>query len=146
MAAKIVRLYCIHLFALIAVAVSTYYPGLDIALALLYIFIIGKEAAAYDLYRIKNVLITATSLHLPGFILVIINLAGISSMDLSSYALFILQYWYIPLIPLISLTSHATAGGIPLYNYILLFLPVLMSLYYYMVWAIKNKPAGAALN
>lgn len=144
MAAKIVRLYCIHFFALIAVAISIYYPGLDIALAILYILIIGKEAAEYDSSTGKNIIITALSLHLPGFILVIINLAGVSFMDLSSYALFILQYWYIPLIPLISLTIHATVGGIPLYNYILIFLPILMSLYYYMVWIIKNKLASAA--
>ena len=144
MAGKILRLYCIHLFAVIAVAVSTYYPGLDIALAILYIIIIGREAAGNTLTRGKS-MITALSLHLPGFVLVMITLSGISQGDLSSYAMFILQYWYIPLIPLISLTSHVSLSGMPLYNFVLLLLPVLMSLYYYMVWELgKNKAARPA--
>ncbi|HPF44163.1 MAG TPA: hypothetical protein PKV15_05640 [Syntrophomonadaceae bacterium] len=125
------RLYSIHFFALIAVALSTYFPGLDIALAVLYIVILGMEAIQSNLPTSKNIII-GSSLQIPGFILAIINLAGIMQWDLSSYALFILQYWYIPLIPLISLISYSTEAGVPLYHYILLGLPVLMSLYYYL--------------
>ncbi len=132
------RLYSIHFFALIAVALSSYFPGLDIALAALYMVILGMEAIQSNLAASKNIII-GSSLHIPGFILAIINLAGIMQWDLSSYALFILQYWYIPLIPLISLVSYSTEAGVPLYHYILLGLPVLMSLYYYLAMLVGKR-------
>jgi len=97
---------------------------------------------------ISEKMIAAISLQLPGLILAIINLMEITQGDLSSYALFILQYWYIPLIPLISLISYTTEAGVPLYHYILLGLPLLMSSYYFTVVQIstKNKSASAADN
>lgn len=123
---------------MIAVALSTYYPGLDLALAFLYIVVLGLEAIQANLPGGKNI-ITGLSLQIPGFILAITNLAGIGQWDLSSYALFILQFWYIPLIPIISLVSASTEAGIPLYHYILLTMPLLMTVYYYLAVLLGEK-------
>ncbi|NLB52125.1 MAG: hypothetical protein GX808_04210 [Syntrophomonadaceae bacterium] len=145
-AAKIFRLYLIHFFALIAVALAAYYPGLDIVLSILYITVLSLEAIYTEL-GVKGKLITAFSLHIPGLVLAAANIAGITQWDLSNYALFILQYWYIPLIPLISLLSFTTETGTPLYHYILLGLPFFMSIYYLVIMQIGiTKSTSASSN
>lgn len=81
----------------------------------------------------------AFSLHLPGIVFTVVSLAKITQWDLSSYTLFILQYWYIPLVPLISMVSLTTKSGVPLYQYILLGTPLLMIIYYLLGLLISER-------
>lgn len=129
----------IHISALFAIALASYYPGLDIVLAILYIIILTVEGLTANFNSFKTRIAAAISLQMPGLILAIFILAKITRWDLSSYSLFILQYWYIPLIPLISLLSFVTEAGIPLYHYILMGLPLLMSIYSLAIMQFSSK-------
>jgi len=101
--------------------------------------VLTAEGLAANFNSFTARIAVASSLQIPGLLLATINLARITQWDLSSYALFILQYWYIPLTPLISLLTFVTEAGIPLYHYILLGLPFLMSVFFGAVMQIGVK-------
>jgi hypothetical protein len=62
------RLYFIHITAIAAGILSTYFPGMDILVALLYLLLIGFEARrAYQLPRWKQSL-TALIWQAPGIL------------------------------------------------------------------------------
>jgi hypothetical protein len=123
-------LYFIHFFAFFAVWFSTYFPGWDIALSVLYLAIIGIESKnSRDLSWGCRV-ISAIIWQAPAIALCVIIITGLSAGGLSNYAIFLLQFWHTPLLPLVSLFPGTLYAGKPVYYYILLGLSFFMVLYY----------------
>jgi len=93
------RLYFLHIFAILAVWLSMYIPGLDFLFAIIYILLIiveGKESVVS--LGASQTLIAALLWQLPGLVL-----AALVMQSLSYNAIFLLEIWVTPLIPVISL-------------------------------------------
>jgi len=131
------KLYIIHGFASLAVWLSTYYPGLDIIVSGIYMVIVGIEAKLIRNRMVKEILLIAVLWQVPGFFLSMVSSIGL--WDLSDYSLFMLQFWYTPLMPLMSVLTAFLHAKKPLYYYLLFIMPLLMSSYYYLL-AVLNKP------
>lgn len=132
----ILRLYLIHIFAFLAVGLSTYYPPWDILLALLYLLIIGIEAHTLKTYTSGSRRVVILAWQGPGILLLLLAISHITTWDLSNYAFFTMLFWYTPLIPFLSLIPGIFWRGWPLYYYCLLSLPLVMMTYHY---ALSNK-------
>ena len=110
-----------------------YFPGLDIILALIYIYLVWKEGS-YCRQRLRRpgVAAVAALWQLPGYFLagsILLPLESVSQF--SYYFIFMLELWDTPLLPLISLLPTWTLLDRPLYYYLLFVLVPAMSLYYY---------------
>jgi len=119
------RLYLIHIFAVIAIWLSTYYPGLDILLAIIYLYIIAREAGFKEDLKWKQAGIVVLLWQLPGLILVLLLL-------INPFAVFFLQIWCTPLLPLLSLIKGIVIGE-KFSHYIVLLCIPLFFIAYYMV-------------
>lgn len=130
MLVNIIRLYFIHITAIAAGILSSYFSGLDIIVAFLYVLIIGIEARrAYQLSRRKQIL-TALIWQAPGLFLAFILITSNNFLGVYEYAIFIIQFWLTPLLGLISLAGVYLYLDKPLYYYLLIYLPLICSLYY----------------
>ncbi len=121
----------IHLFAAIAIWLASYYPGLDIILSLLYLFVISMEAGiTKEKWEKKKILLSWQG---PAMILSLLSIAGLQMADLSNLSFFLLEFWFTPVIPLLSLINPGLILDHPFYYYLLLLMPVLLSAYYYIL-------------
>ena len=136
---RILRLYAIHIFACLAVAVSIYFPSLDVALTLLYFVVIGVEAGMYGHESWPSSILTAIIWQLPGLILSLISIAPAGTWGAANYGFFVLQFWYTPLVPVFSCLSGVTILGKPLYYYLLLAAPAIMLFYYYLLVMVSRR-------
>ncbi|HBQ25306.1 MAG TPA: hypothetical protein DD791_02830 [Syntrophomonas sp.] len=82
----IARLYFIHIFAFLAVAISTYYPPWDIILSMLYLLVIGSEALSLREYASKSRYLIILAWQAPGIILFLLVISHTAIWDLSNYA------------------------------------------------------------
>jgi hypothetical protein len=137
----IARLYFIHIFAFLAVGLSIYYPPWDIVLAVLYLLIIGVEAYSLRNLSIGRQLAITLAWQGPGILLFLGIISGLKVWDLSNYAFFIMQFWYTPLLPFLSLLPRFIWRGSPLYYYGLLTLPFLMAAYHLVIGNIMDTKA-----
>lgn len=133
MVRRILRLYCIHIFACLAIALSMYFPGLDLALAIIYLISIGIEAGLNHSCTRVRVLVIILIWQLPGLILSLTSIAPAGMWGQANYAFFILEFWYTPLVPLLSCLSGWVIQGKPLYYYLLLGAPIIIGGYYYLL-------------
>lgn len=129
----IARLYFIHIFAFLAVGLSTYYPPGDILLALLYLLVIGVEARSLRSFSVRNRWAVILAWQGPGILLLLLVISHTSIWDLSNYAFFTMLFWYTPLIPFLSLLPGSFWRGWPIYYYCLLSLPLIMMVYHYVL-------------
>jgi hypothetical protein len=116
----IVRIYFIHLFAILAITLATYFPGLDIILALIYIAIVLEEGfyCAKQLQNLFKQILVALTWQIPGFLLIILVIINFPALDyLNYYAIFLLEIWATPLIPFVSLLPPVNLLGHPIYYY-----------------------------
>lgn len=93
MARTILRLYLIHCSAILAIAFSMYFPGLDLLLSFLYLALLWQEASRsiYKSQPIKQGLI-GFLWQMPGIILVLAVCLGWDfSVDFSYYFIFMLS-------------------------------------------------------
>ncbi len=122
------RLLSIHIFAILAVWLSMYFPGLDIFLSFIYLIIISREI--YDL-RWEPLLIKGIAgllwLSLP------LILSLITYFKIISEGIFLLIFWYTPILPIISIKAYVFSNGVPLYYYILLVSPLVFTVYFYLL-------------
>lgn len=119
-----------------------YFPGLDIMLALVYIYLVWKEGS-YGRQRLSRaeVAILAVLWQLPGYFLagsILLPLA--SASQFSYYFIFMLELWDTPLLPLISMLPAWTLLDRPLYYYLMFFLVPALSLYYYAPALLQKGP------
>jgi len=129
-----IRIYIIHISAIIAVALSTHYPGWDIILSILYILIVYGEAhyISQKIGNIKKQALIALIWQLPGLLLCfqILEIINLSEF-LQHYDLFILEIWHTPLLPILSLLPAGEGWEKPLYYYLFFILiPFLLILYF----------------
>jgi len=127
------RIYVLHLSAILAIWLGTYYPGVDIALSILYLLLLWAEGQhSWQILhsRWKQALIAAFW-QLPGFLLAGTILSGLDRLtEFAYYFVFILEIWHTPVLPLISLLPVGTIWGIPIY-YGLSFIMVPVLAFYY---------------
>jgi len=126
----IIRLYSIQLFACMAVALAIYFPGLDLALAFLFCLVVGAEAVMYKGNSWRSILIIVLAWQLPGMVLSLMSISPAGMWGEANYGFFVLQFWYTPIVPLLSCLSGYVVQGKPIYYYLLLGTPMLMGLYY----------------
>lgn len=122
------RLLGIHIFAVLAVWLGMYFPGLDIFLSFIYLIIISQEI--YDL-RGESLLVKGVAgllwLGLP------LILSLITYFKIISEGIFLLIFWYTPILPLLSIRTYVFSNGLPLYYYILLVSPLVFMAYFYLL-------------
>lgn len=125
----IFRLYIIQMGALLTVWLASYFNGWDLIFSIIFMAIIMIESISSKgkiWPGLANVLIW----QLPGMILSLCIISGLSNfMPGGEYYIFVLELWYTPVIPLISLISTPFLPY-PLYYNLLLSTPVIMIIYY----------------
>jgi len=129
----ITRLYSIHIFAFLAVGISTYYPPWDIILSLLYLLVIGSEARSLRDFPPHSKWMVTFAWQAPGIVLFLLVISHTTIWDLSNYAYFIMLFWYTALVPILSLLPGVFWRGWPLYYYFLLALPFIMITYHFIL-------------
>lgn len=140
---RVIRLYAIHIFACIAIAESIYFPGLDLALAFVYLAVIGTEAFLYRREGWSRNILAALIWQLPGLILSLMSIAPAGAWGVANYGFFVLEFWYTPLVPVLSCLWGFTVQGKPLYYYLLLAAPVIMLFYYYLAILVSKRLRSA---
>lgn len=123
-----------------AVCLAMYFPGLDLILVFIYLYLVWKEGM-YCRQRCSRTGVAAVAVlwQLPGYFLagsILLSLDAVSQF--AYYFIFILELWDTPLLPLISLLPAWTWLDRPFYYYLLFVIPPLMSFYYYSP-ALKKK-------
>lgn len=132
------QLYSVHIFAFLAVWLSMFFPGLDILLSIIYLLIVGYISRMPQSSCMQRVTVAACWQG-PGIILSVLIHSHIAWLDISNYCYFIMEFWYTPVIPLLSLITLKMPNGYPLYYYLLLFMPLIMSLYFFLCTSAANK-------
>lgn len=122
------RLLGIHFFAALAIWLSTYIVGLDILLSLVYLVVISMEISSLR----KEPVVTKSIAGLLWLGIPII-LSIMTGFKLSSLAIFILEFWFTPILPILSLKPYVFASGRPLYYYILIYLPFIMVFHFILL-------------
>lgn len=115
--------------AFLTVWLASYFNGLDLIFSIIFMAIVMIESVT-GRGEIRSGLATVLIWQLPGMILSLCIIAGLYSfMPGGEYYIFILELWYTPVIPLISLISTPFLPQ-PLYYNLLLITPVIMIIYY----------------
>jgi hypothetical protein len=115
--------------ALLTVWLASYFTGLDLIFSIIFTAIIMIESIT-GRGEIWSGLATVLIWQLPGMILSLCIISGLSNlMPGGEYYIFILELWYTPVIPLISLISTPFLPY-PLYYNLLLIMPLIMIIYY----------------
>ncbi|KUG03057.1 hypothetical protein ASZ90_019600 [hydrocarbon metagenome] len=138
------RLYFIHLSAFAAGILSIYFPGMDILVALIYLLVIALEARrAYELPLIQKIA-TGFIWQAPGLFFALLLVSSYDFMGLYEYAIFMLQFWFTPLLGLLSLAGINFYFDKPLYYYLLIYLPIISCVYYIGIASISfpGDPRG----
>lgn len=107
-----------------------YFPGLDIALALLYLLVIWLEAKHCQLSPVQQGIV-GFIWQVPALFLSLSILLGLDqSTDFSYYFVFILQLLHTPILPLTTLLPTLVMPDKPLYYYLLFIIaPLLWTVY-----------------
>lgn len=107
-----------------------YYPGLDIGLALLFLWVIWQEAGEQKFSLWQQSLI-AIIWQLPALFLSSSVLLGLDkATDFSYYFIFMLQLWHTPLLPLTTVLPDLLQMDRPFYYYeLFLMTPLLWVIY-----------------
>ncbi|ABI67729.1 hypothetical protein [Syntrophomonas wolfei] len=129
----VARLYIIQLFAFLAIWLSTYYPGMDIFLSILYFLLIALEARSPQNLKKRDILIIIILWQGPAAVLGLMLLSGMNAGFWSLNAPFLLEFWATPLVALLSCFKGPLLAGKPLYYYCIIATPVLLGFYYYLL-------------
>lgn len=115
-----IRLLAIHLLFILIIILASYFPGLDIILAILYILIIwiSGRVMGEDFGKpiFGKILLVGVIAQLPGLILSAVTYDGIFGSHFFDvdYS-FLLQLWHTPGMPLVSFLSFPVYGHISAY-------------------------------
>ncbi len=139
MLANVLRLYVINISAFGAGVLSIYFPGLDIIVSFIYLLVIAMEARrAYEL-PLNQKIITVLIWQAPAIFFAGICITAYNFMGLYEYAIFMLQFWYTPLVGLLSLAGITVYSDKPLYYYLLIYLPFISCFYYTVLASINYR-------
>jgi hypothetical protein len=111
---------------------ASYYPGWDIFLALVYFVVLMIERKLCKLRNLSltQIILSAFVWQAPGIILVFTKLTGMSFCGLYDYAIFILEFWCTPILPLLTLLPQNMGLPFPVYYYALYLAPFIFILFY----------------
>ncbi|MDI9479744.1 MAG: hypothetical protein ACOXZ6_12065 [Syntrophomonadaceae bacterium] len=135
----ILRLYSIHIFAWLAIWLAMFWPGVDLILSIIYLVIVAAEFRSWGRHSKGLGWGSFFIWQAPGFVFALASLTPWSWWGLKEYAFFLLEFWYTPVVPLLSLLNWAIAGY-PLYYYALLATPLLFAIFF-MVIVLSKKSA-----
>lgn len=130
---RVSRLYIIQLFAFLAIWLSSYYPGMDVFLSILYFLLIALEARSDQRLKKREILIVIILWQGPAALLSWLLLSGMNAGFWSLNAPFLLEFWATPLMACLSCFKGPLLTGKPLYYYCLIATPVLLGFYYYLL-------------
>lgn len=120
--------------AILAVWLGMYYPGLDILLAGLFLWVIWKEAGEKSFSLLQQSLVAITW-QLPALFLSLSVLLGLDkNTDFSYYFIFMLQLWHTPLLPLTTVLPDLLQLDRPFYYYELFIMTPLLWVVYLLPW------------
>ena len=134
----VTRLYLLQTSAFLAVWFSTYFPGLDLLLAVVYLIIVSVEANRLKGFTRSQILLITVIWQGPAAILSILVMGNFYFYALSDNALFLLEFWSTPILPLLTPLGYVNYFNKPLYYYILIAMPCLLALYYYILGIMTN--------
>lgn len=97
------------------------------------------EAGRVKELRLINKIIIVLVWQTPAIICALAILSSFFITGLTDYAIFILQFWFTPLAGFLSLAGIDIIGDKPLYYYLLLYLPFIISIYYLILSSIKTN-------
>lgn len=129
------RIYIIQVTAILAVWLAMYFPGLDVVLAALYLWLVWAEArqAAAKMGSLVKQTVIAAAWQLPGIVMGFSLLTGLDRLtEFAYYFVFMLELWQTPVLPWLSLLPLWTLNGWPVY-YIMIFVLVAVLLGIYML-------------
>ena len=125
------RLYFIHIFAWLAIWLAMFRPGLDLILSIIYLVIVAVEFRSLGRHSKGLGWGSFIIWQAPGFVFALASLTPWSWWGLKEYAFFLLEFWYTPVVPLLSLLNGVIAGY-PLYYYVLLGMPLLFGVFFWV--------------
>jgi hypothetical protein len=135
----VLRLFIIQLGAFITIWLSSYFSGLDIILALLFLVIILSEAGSVSRDTRFRAEVIAIIWQLPGILLSLLIVTRISDgFYLGQYLIFLLEFWYTPVLPLISILNSLFLPT-PAYYYMLIYTPFFLIFFYIAAAHIINR-------
>lgn len=133
------RLYLIQVFAFCAVSLSTFYPGIDLVLSLIYIVVLIAEGRLHSKISIFQKSLIVLSWQGPALFMSFYVVTGLTFANLDDYAIFTLQFWTAPLLPWWSLLNAPLQGSYPLYYYYVLASPLLFAVVFLAAGAFKKS-------
>jgi len=144
-----VRIYILQLTAILAVWLAMYFPGADVALAAIYLWLVWAEArqAAAQMGSLFKQAVIAIAWQLPGLVMGFSLLTGLDGLtEFAYYFVFMLELWQTPVLPWLSLLPPWTINGWPVY-YIMIFLLVVVLICIYLLPAVipdrrRRRQAG----
>ncbi|QGT98849.1 hypothetical protein SYNTR_0256 [Candidatus Syntrophocurvum alkaliphilum] len=119
MGITILRLFFIHLGAFLAIIAATYFSIIDIILSFLFVFFIWHEAKLAK-KRLKGFrsLIAVTIWQMPGLIMSLLIITNLTDLfGFGEFIIFLLQFWHMPILPLLSILPAVAIFDKPLYYY-----------------------------
>jgi len=134
----VLRLYLLQIFAFLAIWLGSYYPGLDTLLVLLYLILLSMEARLSCKYNRSKKLLIILYWQGPAVLLSLIIAGDFYIKILSQNAIFMLEFWSTPLLPLIVPFAEINYPNRPLYYFVILASPVIVGIYYYIL-SCRNK-------
>lgn len=139
----VLRMYCLQIFAFLAVTLSTYFPGWDLILSGVYLLVLTAESRLQSELGLTNKLLVIAVWQGFALFLALYVWQGWTFWGLCDYAVFILQFWSAPLLPWWSLIHIPISSRFPDYYYLVLITPLLISLWYLLdSRPTKQKSAG----
>lgn len=108
---------------------ASYYNGLELILSLMFLGVVLMESITRRTTRIAAA-VTVIGWQLPAVVLSLLIITGLAGLlPGGEYYIFILELWYTPVLPLVSLAAAPFLPE-PVYYEIILGLPLLLSFYY----------------
>lgn len=133
------RLYLLQISAFLAIWFSTYFPGLDYLLTVVYLIIVSIEANRLKGFARSQILLITIIWQGPAALLSILVIANLYFYALSDNAIFLLEFWSTPILPLLTSLGYFNYLNKPLYYYMLLAMPCLLGLYYYTMGIMSKR-------
>ena len=110
------RLLLIQLFFVVIVWLASYFRGLEIAFAIIYLYVVwqaGKRIPGESLRPGWNLLLTGGIAQLPGLMLTVINIFYYLGLgDIAVDYPYFFQLWHTPFLPFLSLCTFPVFQGL----------------------------------
>ncbi|HWP97124.1 MAG TPA: hypothetical protein VN426_09755 [Syntrophomonadaceae bacterium] len=143
----VLRLYCLQIFAFLAISLSTYFPGWDLILSGVYLVVLTVESRLHSGLGLREKFLVLMAWQGGALFLAFYVWQGWTFWGLCDYGIFALQFWSAPLLPWWALIHIPLSSRFPCYYYLVLITPLLLSVWYFLIsWPTTQKSAGYCLK